>query len=605
MIILHYIKFKNWFSYGPVESIVDFSGQTLTQVVGENGTGKSSIPLIIEETLYGKNSKGIKKQDLVNRKSPKKGLQSEIVFSKGDEKYKVILNRKSTVSLSLYKGSEDISSHTSSGTFDTIEAIIGLDFKMFSQLFYQSSTSNLQFLTATDANRKKFLISLFRLESYLEVCDEIKKILKDNHKNVSELDGAIANTKKWLQNTRKTDLIDKEFVEVPAPVEEEKVNKLAKLVANLGDVDKINKKVSQNNLYKQRVDSVSMEDLEWNTETPQQREIDKANERKVAAETKNALVDKNLKKIIALKGKKTCPVCDNKLSIEKVNAIISDSAEEMRVLNLEVASATNSIKSLSKELTKYNKHLKIVREFEDNLRQIDNSLASAFLNKDEIQTEMQELRTEIGIIRKAIVTANETNNKVEHHNAKIKILNEQIKEYEKQLRIDRELQIKVANKVRILELLKNVFSPSGLVSYKIEYLVNDLETTINEYLAEFSKGRFQIMFNIKDDKLNIVITDNGREIGVDSLSAGELGRVNVSTLLAIRKVMSELSETRINLLFLDEIMGVLDTSGKDTLIEILLREQELNTFIVSHEWEHPLVPKITIIKENEISRIEV
>jgi hypothetical protein len=51
-------------------------------------------------------------------------------------------------------------------------------------------------------------------------------------------------------------------------------------------------------------------------------------------------------------------------------------------------------------------------------------------------------------------------------------------------------------------------------------------------------------------------------------------------------------------------MGVLDNFGKDKLIEILISETELNTFLVSHEFTHPLLDKITITKEDDISRID-
>jgi ABC-type taurine transport system ATPase subunit len=67
--------------------------------------------------------------------------------------------------------------------------------------------------------------------------------------------------------------------------------------------------------------------------------------------------------------------------------------------------------------------------------------------------------------------------------------------------------------------------------------------------------------------------------------------------------MASLTSTEINFLFLDEIVGVLDTHGKEKLTEILL-DEGLNTFMVSHEYDHPLVPKLHIIKENNISRIE-
>ncbi|BCV00885.1 MAG: hypothetical protein CM15mV38_0190 [uncultured marine virus] len=40
------------------------------------------------------------------------------------------------------------------------------------------------------------------------------------------------------------------------------------------------------------------------------------------------------------------------------------------------------------------------------------------------------------------------------------------------------------------------------------------------------------------------------------------------------------------------------------MVEILLGEENLNTYIVSHGWTHPLLSKIEVIKENEISRLD-
>ena len=73
--------------------------------------------------------------------------------------------------------------------------------------------------------------------------------------------------------------------------------------------------------------------------------------------------------------------------------------------------------------------------------------------------------------------------------------------------------------------------------------------------------------------------------------------------LAIRKLMSSISSSRINTLFLDEIISVLDDEGKEKLVEILLGE-DLNTYLVSHGWTHPLLAKVEVIKEDNISRLE-
>ena len=66
MIILKSLKWSNCFSYGKDNSL-DLEKDLIVQLVGTNGTGKSSIPLLIEEALFNKNSKGIKKVDIVNR----------------------------------------------------------------------------------------------------------------------------------------------------------------------------------------------------------------------------------------------------------------------------------------------------------------------------------------------------------------------------------------------------------------------------------------------------------------------------------------------------------------------------------------------------------
>jgi len=48
MITLKTLKWSNCFSYGE-DNEIDLSSTRLTQILGSNGVGKSSIPLILEE----------------------------------------------------------------------------------------------------------------------------------------------------------------------------------------------------------------------------------------------------------------------------------------------------------------------------------------------------------------------------------------------------------------------------------------------------------------------------------------------------------------------------------------------------------------------------
>ena len=125
MITLKKLKWSNCFSYGP-DNELDLDDNTVTQIIGTNGMGKSSIPLIIEEVLYNKNSKGIKKADIPNR-YVNKGYNISLSFEKDGSNYSIIVDRKTSIKVRLEKNGEDISSHTATNTYKTLQEILGID----------------------------------------------------------------------------------------------------------------------------------------------------------------------------------------------------------------------------------------------------------------------------------------------------------------------------------------------------------------------------------------------------------------------------------------------------------------------------------------------
>ena len=160
----------------------------------------------------------------------------------------------------------------------------------------------------------------------------------------------------------------------------------------------------------------------------------------------------------------------------------------------------------------------------------------------------------------------------------------------------------MVQKLANISVLTKAFSTTGLVAYKLEAITNTLQEVVNKYLVTLSNGQFQLIFNLSgNDKLDITINNSGVDADISSLSAGETTRVNVAVLLGIRKLMSQISGNSINLLFLDESISTLDAEGKEKLVEILLEEENINTLIVSHEYQHPLIPNILVQKEKGIS----
>lgn len=598
MITLKELRWNNCFSYKDNNKLV-LDSSPITQLIGANGAGKTSIPLILQEVLYGKNIKGIKKQDITNRHSNKNGYSIELDFIKEQDNYRIVLDRKSSLKLKLYKNDEDISSHTSINTYKNIAEIIGVeDFKTFVQLIYQSSTDSLEFLTATDTNRKKFLISLLHLERYVELHELFKKKAKELSDSIREVNGAVNNIRSWIEKHEAMDKTEKTEKEVPR-LDAESVDKLAELKSKLNEIRSLNTKINSNNEYKRLLDELDM-DLIF-TEVPEKQfsstklELDLNNAKRGQLHPKS-MIDK-----IKSLGNK-CPTCEQLIDTEYQSMLLSNYQHEIDSLKQEEQEILKLLKETREIESLQTKKKKVQQEFERLNLLIDKELPTKPYNKDDLEKQIKELTDKIESVNREITRLSKYNAEVSAHNSKIKVIADQLVEFRDNLQEKLSVLKNTEDLHTIVDLLKSTFSTNGLISYKIESSVKQLERVINEYLAELS--HFQIFFKLSGDKLNIeVLDDVGNITGVESLSTGERGRVNIATVLAIRKIMSSLTSTRINFLFLDEIVGTIDDEGKNAICDILLKE-DLNTFMVSHDWTHPLISKVHIIKEGKTSRIE-
>ena len=598
MITLETLYWNNCFSYGP-DNFLDLTTDLVTQIVGTNGTGKSSIPLIIEEALYNKNSKGIKKADIPNRFIGE-GYDITLTLSKDEDKYVIIINRKSGVKATLLKNDEDISSHTATETFKTIQEIIGVDFKTFSQLVYQSTTASLQFLTATDTNRKKFLIDLLQLENYITLFELFKDNSKAISTEISSISGKLSTIEKWLKNNNLTDTTILPMLDITISTESDE-KAFHKLKTEIENISEKNKKISRNNSYKQALKGLPIEEAQKIEGTEKKSYDDQQKELGALSGAVTGL-KKFLEKVNNLGDE--CPTCEQKIPPEFKMSLIEDTETELSELRVKGRALQEFIQETRSVNAKIDYRNKIEREWKDLYNSIDQTLPANILDEKFLTRNLKEVSQRISEAKSEIKKIEKENAKRLENNTRIKVIQEQkdlylveLEELESSLK---DLEVTLSN----LEVLKKTFSTNGLVAYKIENLVKELEDMVNHYLGELSDGRFTLEFVILNDKLNVEITDSGNVIDILALSSGELARVNTATLLAIRKLMSSISKSKINILFLDEVINVLDEVGREKLVEVLLKE-DLNTYIVSHGWSHPLLSKIEVTKDENISKLEM
>ena len=597
MITLKRLQWDNCFSYGEGNDLI-LDDNSVTQIIGTNGMGKSSIPLIIEEALYNKNSKGIKKADIPNRYI-NDGYKIVLTFTKEEDVYSVSINRKTSIKVKLERNGEDISSHTATNTYKTIQDIIGVDFKTFSQLVYQNTNASLQFLTATDTNRKKFLIDLLHLENYVELFDIFKEASRVVSSEITGIQAKIDTIEKWLADNKLSDttILPMLNLEIDTEEDEKALRFLQKEIENISEK---NKKISKNNHFKDALQQINIQEAQQCTiEGIESYDHLQAE----LGELKATLTGSQ--RLIAKLDKlgDHCPTCEQDVDPEFIRSLKDLETRKLVEAEDKSGKIEREIQQIKKSNTEFERCRKIERDWLDLFRSIDKSLPNLPLDKGELEGKLEDVRANLLLAKDHISSTARENERRTKQNTRIQVIQEQTDNFLQERGEISEVLDKQQALVSNLEILKKAFSTNGLLAYKIENLVKELEELANTYLGELSDGRFTLEFVVSNDKLNVQVTDNGKIVDILALSSGELARVNTATLIAIRKLMSSISKSRLNILFLDEVIAVLDDAGREKLVEVLLGE-DLNTYVVSHGWTHPLLEKIEVVKDGNVSKLE-
>lgn len=636
------------FSYG-ADNEIDFLQNKVTLIEGKIGAGKSSIPTILEELLYNKNSRDFKKTEILNNTLDTGMYSGTVEFKKNSDHYLLKKEVKTSAKVTLLKNGIDISAHTATGTYKLLEEIIGLDFTTFSKLVYQSVKSQIDFLSATDAKRKEFLVGLMNLGVYKEIEDEIKLDKKELDLVLSKLDGSISILESQVKSFRDKDLLEYEVIPLFDFVANKQ--KLDVLKQELSNIDKnnseyiekeasrlkrvsdLNKRISSqqqtinSHINKLQTTSSKLDSL-YEKKLPQPSpfnlsEFQSVTHELTSSETLLSEAKKRYDHFRADANKKSCNVCGSSLNKEESHAAALLARDEYNSIKPDVEllrTKKEELFQLKLENEEYNHWKLLVSNLEAELEQLKSDDTISSIDKQltsdiellQIETDNEItkpksddvfLRKEIKKLQDLILSAESELRRVELYNASVEPTNISIiasrtkhEESKLELKILVEKRRAILEEINDLEILQK--SIKELVSYKIENEIKVFETYINRYLNELSSGKFALVFELTEAKLSVTIFNNGITTSINTLSSGEQTLVNLATLFAIRKVLS--ATNNLNLVFLDEVVSVLGSDDKDILVDLLFK-QSFNTLLVSHGYDNKLCFKMNVNKVNGVS----
>ena len=386
-------------------------------------------------------------------------------------------------------------------------------------------------------------------------------------------------------------------LEIDTEEDEKALRFLEKEIENISEK---NKKISQNNHFKEALQQINIQEAQSSTiegvESYDHLQAE-LGEHKATLTGSQRLIEK-LNKLGDV-----CPTCEQVVDPEFINSLKDSETRKLVEAEDKSGEIEREIQRIKKSNIEFERCRKIERDWVDLFRSIDKSLPDVSLDKGELEGKLEDVRANLLLAKEQLSDTARENERRTKQNTRIQVIEEQTDNFLQERGAISEVLDKQKALVSNLEILKKAFSTNGLLAYKIENLVKELEELANTYLGELSDGRFTLEFVVSNDKLNVQVTDNGKIVDILALSSGELARVNTATLIAIRKLMSSISKSRLNILFLDEVIAVLDDAGREKLVEVLLGE-DLNTYVVSHGWTHPLLEKIEVVKDGNVSKLE-
>jgi DNA repair exonuclease SbcCD ATPase subunit len=569
MIVFQKIRYKNFLSTGNNFTEIDLTRHKTTLVVGQNGSGKSTMLDAISFGLFGKAHRKIGKTQLINSVNGK-GSLVEVEFAIGASQFKIIRGDR-PVKFEIWKNGEMINQSSHSKEYQRIleQNILKLNHKSFHQVVVLGSSNFVPFMQLNPALRRGVIEDLLdigvfsRMNQILkEETNIIKGAIKDFSYQIDIIKNKLSTQKKYIADVKKITNEAITYKETQISTKRSQIDALESENSELskeieGKYDGIQNTLNQLHDRKQSL-------LQYNAQFKQQ----------MAAVVKDAKFYEEHKQ---------CPTCD-----QDIDSGVRD--EKLSTAKSKAKELQSAMGQLAEESDQVAESISTTNDTLSEMRDKQSSLHS------NIQ-QITRLQSEIGDFRKDIA-GSATADLKEAENDLVEIQDNLSSMSDEKMKANDEYSYKTA----LGEMLKD----TGIKTKIIKQYLPVMNQLINQYLQVLD---FYVHFDL-DEEFNETIRSRHRDnFGYDSFSEGEKQRIDLSLLFTWRQIAKMKNSVSTNLLMLDETFdSSLDHEGVDNLLKILYTlGDDTNIFIISHKGDildGKFENKIEFIKEKNFSKIK-
>ena len=547
MIKFEKIRWKNFLSTGNTFTEIDLIQHKTNLIVGNNGTGKSTILDALTFALYNRAFRKISRSQLINTVNERDTVV-EIEFSILSKEYKIVRGVKPGIFEIWVDGRmQDQFPNAIDQQKYLEENILKLNYKSFTQTVILGSATFVPFMQLNAPNRRDIVEDLLDIKIFSSMGNILKDRVRENNDLVKQLSikKEMVQDKIEMQKEFISDL-DKRGRE-KIKEKQHKVTQLLTLSENLQKENVKNQKTIDTDLQKEA------ESLSKSNATIKKLSSVRS---KLQQKMQNLTEDHKF-----FKENSVCPTCDQDIEEQFRLNKIGDIEDKARELN----QAYSDLKSSIAEEQSKDKRF---AEVSSMISELNNGISTNNTKITEYQRQTSELESEIQR------TTSQIKNRTSE-TGKLKGLEDELLSCEEER--GKETETKT-----YLEFAQSLMRDTGVKSKIIKRYLPMMNKQINMYLQRMD---FYVNFTLDEDFKEHVQSPIHESFSYDSFSEGEKMRIDLALLFTWRDIARMRNTSSTNLLILDEIFdSSLDASGTD-LFSILIRYiiTDANVFVISHK----------------------
>ena len=568
MIIFRYVKWKNLLSTGNYFTEIKLDNTPNTLVVGENGSGKSTMLDALCFALFGKPFRSINKPQLVNSINGKDCVV-EVSLDTNNKNYRILRGIKPNV-FEIYCNGELINQEAASRDYQELleKYILKLNYKSFTQIVILGSASFTPFMQLSASDRRAIIEDLLDIQIFSTMNSLVKDKISNNKDLISEKKHEIDLA------TQKYDM-QKKHIEELKQNNEDKVNEYAAEIQSHNDtVSTLLANVSTLTTETEELQLVVASKIET--------------EAKVKKITKiESQIESNLSKfrkdISFFQSHDDCPTCRQAIAS-------SFKQEELKTLDTKVVECEHGLSQLETKLNEEQEKLNDINEKQKLINKKQVEIAT-------YNTTITETNKMIARLHKLVDELKDSKVVTDLEEQQLKLLKDSLTELQAALK-------ELIEEKTYYEVASNLLKDTGIKTKIVRQYLPVINKLVNKYLASLD---FFVNFNLDESFKETIKSRHRDEFTYNNFSEGEKQRIDMALMLTWRAVAKLKNSSNTNLLILDETFdSSLDTNGTEELMKILQMLEGVNLFVISHKGDilqDKFMNVIRFDKEKNFSRI--